>query len=88
MLDFVHFVLAALERRQYKMYKVELRITVLKFDSAAAAQFQHLRSLRLRVGTMDLRIAAIALAHDAAVLTRNIKDFSRVPNLRAEDWTV
>ena len=31
MLDFVHFVLAALPRRQYKMYKVELRTYALVF---------------------------------------------------------
>ena len=37
---------------------------------------------------MDLKIAAIALAYDAIVLTRNLKDFSRVPGLRVEDWTV
>jgi tRNA(fMet)-specific endonuclease VapC len=37
---------------------------------------------------MDLKIAAIALAHNATVLTRNLKDFSRVPDLRGEGWTV
>jgi tRNA(fMet)-specific endonuclease VapC len=35
---------------------------------------------------MDLKIAAIALTRDATVLTRNLKDFSRVPGLRVEDW--
>lgn len=37
---------------------------------------------------MDLKIAAIALANDATVLTRNMKDFSRVPGLRIEDATI
>jgi tRNA(fMet)-specific endonuclease VapC len=41
--------------------------------------------LRLRVGAMDLKIAAIALAHQATVLTRNQKDFSRVPDWRVAD---
>ena len=37
---------------------------------------------------MDLRIGAIALANDMTVLTRNLIDFGRVPNLTVEDWTV
>lgn len=65
-----------------------LKITVLEFDEAAAAEFERVQRLRLRVGTMDLKIASIALAHNATVLTRNLKDFSRVPDLHVEDWTV
>ncbi|MEK6287837.1 MAG: type II toxin-antitoxin system VapC family toxin [Acidobacteriota bacterium] len=64
-----------------------LKVTVLEFDEAAAIEFTRLRSLRLRVGTMDLKIAAIALTHDATALTRNVKDFGLVPGLRVEDWT-
>ncbi|MCI0490664.1 MAG: type II toxin-antitoxin system VapC family toxin [Blastocatellia bacterium] len=65
-----------------------LKITILEFDEAAAAEFERLQRLRLRVGTMDLKIAAIAMAHDATVLTRNLKDFSRVPDLLVEDWSL
>jgi tRNA(fMet)-specific endonuclease VapC len=36
---------------------------------------------------MDLRIASIALATGMTVLTRNLVDFQRVPNLNVEDWT-
>ena len=36
---------------------------------------------------MDLRIASIALAGDCTVLTRNLVDFQKVPQLRIEDWT-
>ena len=41
---------------------------------------------RIRIGTMDLKIAAIALANDAILLSRNLTDFSKVPALRVEDW--
>lgn len=65
-----------------------LKITVLEFDEAAAAEFERLKQARVRIGTMDLRIAAIALAHDATILTGNLVDFGQVPGLRIEDWTV
>jgi tRNA(fMet)-specific endonuclease VapC len=61
---------------------------VLGYDDEAGAQFERLRKMRIHIGTMDLKIAAIALASDATVLTRNISDFGRVPGLRAEDWTI
>ncbi len=64
-----------------------LKITVLEFDEAAAAEFERLKQSRLRIGAMDLKIASIALARGATVLTRNLKDFNRVPDLRVEDWT-
>lgn len=60
---------------------------VLPFDARAAAVFGELRAQRVRVATMDLRIAAIALSQNLVLLTRNIGDFSRVPGLVAEDWT-
>lgn len=62
--------------------------TVLDYTEAAARQFQHLKSLKLRVGTMDLKIAAIALANDALLLSRNLRDFEDIPNLKVEDWTI
>ncbi len=60
---------------------------IADFDMAAAAIATALRKSKLRVGTMDVRIAAIALANDALLLSRNPRDFERVPNLRVEDWT-
>ena len=61
---------------------------VLPYDDAAAEVFARLRRQQIRVGTMDLRIAAIALSYDALLISRNRDDFKRVPNLRIEDWTV
>ena len=36
---------------------------ILSFTQPAVAQYEQLRSMRLRIGTMDLRIAAIALVY-------------------------
>jgi tRNA(fMet)-specific endonuclease VapC len=61
---------------------------VLPFDAAAAAVFDGLVAQRVRIGTMDLRIAAIALARGLVLLTRNRSDFAQVPGLIMEDWSV
>jgi len=45
---------------------------VVSFDIAAAERFQELRSARIRVGTSDLKIAAICLVHRATLLSRNL----------------
>ena len=56
------------------------QVRVLDFDVGAASMFRQLRKQRIRIGTQDLRIAAIALANDCIVVTRNQRDFERVPN--------
>lgn len=63
-------------------------IPLLDFDQAAAVEFQRLTRSRLRIGTMDLKIAAIALVHDATLITRNLGDFRKIPGLTVEDWSV
>ncbi len=64
-----------------------LAAPVLPVDAAAAGVFNDLRSQSVRLATMDLRIAAIALSRDLVVLTRNLADFARVPGLACEDWS-
>ncbi len=61
---------------------------VLPFDTKAIAIFDEMRNQKVRVSTMDLRIAAIAISHNLVLLTRNTGDFSKVPSLITEDWTV
>ena len=63
------------------------RITLVDYDAEAASQFERLRQARIRIGTQDLKIAAICLSLDATLLTRNLKHFSQVPGLKAEDWS-
>ena len=59
---------------------------VLPWDEEAADNFDRLNHLRQKVGTQDLKIACIALAHDATLLSRNMEDFAHVPGLRVENW--
>lgn len=67
--------------------KVHSEIDRLDFDDAASIKFRELQQARLGIGTQDLKIAAIALVHEATLLSRNLKDFKKVPGLHVEDWT-
>jgi tRNA(fMet)-specific endonuclease VapC len=62
--------------------------TVLDFNTAAATQFQDFLRQKIRAGTQDLRIAAIALSLGGTVVTRNQRDFQHIPGLRIEDWSI
>ena len=75
-------------RRLERHIELYRPVQVLGFDGRAGTEFERLRAARIRAGAMDLKIAAIALTHNATVLTRNLKDFSLVPDLDVEDWTV
>jgi predicted nucleic acid-binding protein len=55
--------------------------------NAAATTIEQLIQHRIRIGTMDLKIAAIVLSRGATLLTCNQRDFGQVPGLRFEDWT-
>lgn len=62
-------------------------MNVLSFSSQAQTCFDDLRKQRIRIGTMDLRIASIALVEGATVLTANASGFEKVPGLTIDDWT-
>jgi hypothetical protein len=48
-------------------------------------EFNRLRKERVRIGTVDLKIASIVLVNDATLVSSNLRDFSKVPGLRVED---
>ena len=62
--------------------------TLLDYTPAVDALVADLRQQGVRIGTQDLRIAALALTHGATVITRNQRDFRQVPGLLIEDWSL
>jgi tRNA(fMet)-specific endonuclease VapC len=63
-------------------------LKILSLNEAAIDQYVSLRNLKLKVGRKDLQIAAIALESHATIVTRNLRDFQRVPNLPVVDWSI
>jgi tRNA(fMet)-specific endonuclease VapC len=61
---------------------------VLQFTEEAQLIYQDFKSQRIRVGTQDLRIVSIVIAHKGILLSRNLRDFEKIPNLMVRDWTV
>ena len=59
---------------------------LLPWSANAANIFVDLRKQGIRIGTADLKIASITLVNDATLLSRNLRDFSKVPNLKIENW--
>lgn len=78
--------------RAYDMFQRILSdfaaMAVAPFNAQASRIFESLRASRIRIASMDLRIASIALANDWTLLSRNSVDFARVPDLRVQDWTL
>ena len=63
-------------------------LNILKFDQNAFTIYTEFhRQIRV-IGTQDFRVAAIVLANNAILVTGNHRDFSQVPDLVQEDWTI
>ena len=61
--------------------------TIIEFDQNAAEIYKNLKANKIRIGTMNLKIASIAISRKAILVSRNLKDFEQVPNLVVKDWT-
>lgn len=73
--------------RLHRSLETYRNTNVLDFDENAAKIFQNLKSQKIRIGTMDLKIASIVFANEAILVSRNLKDFEQVPDLTVQDWT-
>jgi tRNA(fMet)-specific endonuclease VapC len=62
--------------------------SVVSFSVGAITRYSALKQQKLNAGGNDLRIASIALELGATVVTRNRRDFSRIPGLVIEDWSI
>jgi tRNA(fMet)-specific endonuclease VapC len=67
-----------------------LPLEVLPYNQTAASYYGEIRSkLEIEgkvIGSMDMLIASHALSENLILVTNNLKEFSRIPKLKLENW--
>jgi tRNA(fMet)-specific endonuclease VapC len=61
---------------------------ILQFSDDARDRYREFLQQKIRVGSHDLRIAAIVLSMNGVLITRNRRDFEKISGLRFEDWSI
>ncbi|MBP3954039.1 type II toxin-antitoxin system VapC family toxin [Gemmata sp. G18] len=61
--------------------------SLVSFSIGAVARYLTLKKQKLNVGSGDLKIASIAIESGATVVTRNRRDFVRIPGAKIVDWS-
>jgi tRNA(fMet)-specific endonuclease VapC len=79
--------LARAYRRLADTVRFLSRLQILTYNESAMERFEELRKQKVKIGRMDLRIAATVLEHRSILVTRNTNDFKKVPGLQLEDWS-
>ena len=76
------------QQRLDRSERLLAELFVAPFDQEAATMFSELVNVKKlkKIEHADLLIYSIALANDATLVTRNMRNFRQVPNLRVENW--
>jgi tRNA(fMet)-specific endonuclease VapC len=62
------------------------KLNIISLSAEAVDLFNGFRKSGIKIGTMDLKMACIAMANNVLFLTANRRDFEKVPGLRFENW--
>jgi tRNA(fMet)-specific endonuclease VapC len=81
---------AAKEKNASALEAFLLPLVILPFDLDSALVYGKIRTILERQGTpiggMDMLVAAQAIAHDYTLITHNMKEFQRIPDLKCTTW--
>jgi tRNA(fMet)-specific endonuclease VapC len=73
-------------RELTELFDFFAKLHIISLSTDAVDLFNHFRKSGVKIGTMDLKMASIALANNAIFLTANRRDFEKVLGLRFENW--
>ncbi len=79
--------LAAVYQRMAQTVQFFAQMPIVTFTETAIHRYESLKKLKIKIKKTDPRIAAIALEQSVVVVTRNLRDSTRVPELQTEDWS-
>lgn len=78
------------EKNRAALLQFVVILDILAFDDVAAVEYGNICAYLQRkgtpIGTMDMLIAGHALAENLTLVTNNVRELERVPNLRIENW--
>ena len=77
-------------KNQQALTQFLLPLRIVNFDETAASIYGKIRA-RLEtqgtpIGSLDTLIAAVAISSQITLITNNTKEFSRIPELKLENW--
>ena len=77
-------------KNELELLRFLVPLSILPFEMAAAAEYGEIRAYLQRqgrpIGPLDMLIAAHARAEGMVLVTNNVREFERVPNLKVENW--
>ena len=79
-------------RIEYAYHQLQLstvcmsQLQQLPYLQQAETLVRSWKTAKIKVGTQDMRIAAIAITHNAMLVTRNVRDFAQIPSLNFVTW--
>ena len=78
------------QRNRLAITQILLGIRIMDFDASAVAHFgdifASLEKAGMRIGDRDMMIAGHARSLGCTLVTDNLREFTRVPDLQVEDW--
>ncbi len=78
------------DQNQFALSQFVAPLEILPYGDDAAPYYGNLRAFLEKqgtpIGSLDMLIAAHALSVNCALVTNNEKEFSRIPDLRIENW--